>query len=392
MDRNSFIHKIEEQWSSARIVALLGPRQSGKTTLARQYARQSPWKFDPGLQYFDLEDPAHLARLDNPMLALGSLEGLVIIDEVQNRPELFPVLRVLVDRENNPARFLILGSASRDLIRQGAETLAGRIGFVEVTPFHADEVGSTFQDRLWLRGGYPRSFLAETDHSSWLWREAYIKTFLERDVPSLGIQIPAATLRRFWMMLAHVHGQVFNASEIGKSMGIAHTTAARYLDLLSGTFMVRRLMPWYENIKKRQVKSPKFFFRDAGILHRLLGLPDMAALMVHPRMGASWEGFALEQVISLSGADADDVYFWGVHGQGELDLLIHHRGKRLGFEIKYSDHPRVTASHRLALDALSLDRLTIVCPGNSSYPLDEKIGVRGLLDVMDHPETLWTGW
>lgn len=378
MERKSLLHSIEEQWSAARIVALLGPRQAGKTTLARQYARQSSWYFDPRLQYFDLEDPAHLARLDNPMLALGNLEGLVVIDEIQHRPGLFPILRVLADRENNRARFLILGSASRDLLRQGAETLAGRIGFVEVTPFHGHETGWETQDRLWLRGGFPLSYLADTDHASWLWREAYIKTFLERDIPSFGIQIPAATLRRFWMMLAHVHGQVFNASEIGKSMGVAHTTAARYLDVLSGTFMVRRLMPWHENIKKRQVKSPKFFFRDTGILHRLLGLPDMAALAHHPRMGASWEGFALEQVISMSGVDPEDVYFWGVHGQGELDLLIHHRGKRYGFEIKYSDHPRVTSAHRLALDALDLERLTIVCPGLSNHPLDEKIQVRGL--------------
>jgi hypothetical protein len=315
-------------------------------------------------------------RLQNPKLALEGLRGLVVIDEIQLRPELFPVLRVLVDRENVEVKFLILGSASRDLIRQGAETLAGRIGFLEVTPFGSAE--TTEWERLWLRGGLPLSYLAETDEDSWRWRVNYIRTFLERDIPALGIQIPPASLRRFWTMLAHYHGQTFNATEMGRSLGIADTTVKRYLDLLTGTFMVRRLSPWFANVGKRQVKTPKIYFRDSGILHQLLGIPDMAAMVVHPKLGASWEGFALEQTIRMSGAEEEEVYFWGVHNQGELDLLLTQHGKLHGFEVKYTDHPKVTASNRLALQTLGLDRLDIICPGNSSYPLDEKIYVTGL--------------
>ena len=376
MDRSYLLHSIAEQFRVSKVVALLGPRQSGKTTLAREFCKNPGLPFDSGLNYFDLENPAHWERLQNPMLALDFLRGLVVIDEIQLRPDLFPVLRVLADREGCPAKFLILGSASRDLIRQGAETLAGRIGFVEVPPFGMRETPDT--DRLWMRGGFPLSFLAEGEPESWLWRSNYVRTFLERDIPALGIQIPAQTLRRFWTMLAHYHGQLFNASEIGKSLGIADTTARRYLDLLSGTFMVRTLRPWLENIAKRQVKTPKIFFRDSGILHFLMGTPDRAALEVHPRLGASWEGFALEQIIRLSGAAEEEVYFWGVHNQGELDLLLIRNGRRHGFEIKFSEAPRVDSSQRLALECLGLDRLDIVCPGNQSYPLGEKIHVTGL--------------
>jgi len=392
MNRTHLIEALGQQWATAKIVALLGPRQAGKTTLARTYCRESPFPFDPSLNYFDLEDPAQVARLDNPMLALGKLRGLVVIDEIQFRPDLFPVLRVLADREGTPARFLILGSASRDLIRQGSETLAGRISFLEVTPFDAREVSGKDLDRLWLRGGFPLSYLADSDADSWRWRGAYVQTFLERDLPALGLQVPAASLRRFWMMLAHVHGQVFNASELGKSLGIAHTTAARYLDILQGTFMVRRLSPWYENLKKRQVKTPKMYFRDSGILHRLLGIPDEAALAVHPKLGASWEGFALEQIIAWSGAEAEDLYFWGVHGQAELDLLLFVGGKRLGFEIKYTDHPQATRSQRLALEHLKLDGLYIVCPGETFHPLDEKIHVLGLFAIARNSDTIFRAY
>lgn len=333
--------------------------------------------FDAGLNYFDLEDPAHVLRLDAPMLALRSLRGLVVIDEIQLRPDLFPALRVLADRPDRAdTRFLILGSASRDLIRQGAETLAGRIGFVEVTPFGLAETDQA--QRLWVRGGFPLSFLAGTDEDSARWRANYIKTFLERDIPSLGIQIPPMTLRRFWLMLAHYHGQTFNASEIGKNLGVADTTASRYLDILTGTFMVRRLVPWFENLRKRQIKAPKIYFRDSGILHQLLGAGDLASLVVHPKLGASWEGFALEQIIRLSGAAEEEIFFWGVHNQGELDLLILRNGKRHGFEFKYTDAPGRTKSQRLAIESLRLDRLDIVCPGSVSYPLDEKIHVTGL--------------
>jgi predicted AAA+ superfamily ATPase len=376
MQREQMLIRIREELRVSKVVAVLGPRQVGKTTLARRFTEVSGIPFDAGLNYFDLEDPAHVERLRNPKLALENLRGLVVIDEIQLRPELFPILRVLVDREAATTKFLILGSASRDLIRQGSETLAGRIGFLEVTPFGVEETAE--YEKLWLRGGLPLSFLAESTEDSWRWRGNYIRTFLERDIPALGIQIPAASLRRFWTMLAHYHGQTFNASELGRSLALADTTVKRYLDLLTGTFMVRRLAPWFANVGKRQLKTPKVYFRDSGILHHLLGITDMAAMVVHPKLGASWEGFALEQTIRLSGAEEEEVYFWGVHNQGELDLLIARNGKLHGFEVKYTDHPGITASHRLALKHLALDRLDIICPGNASYPLDEKIHVTGI--------------
>ncbi len=376
MERPALLEEIRAQMRVSKVVALLGPRQAGKTTLARRFCEVSDPPFDPGLNYFDLEDPAHLERLRHPKLALEPLRGLVVIDEIQLRPELFGVLRLLSDRPSPDARFLILGSASRDLIRQGAETLAGRIGFVEIAPFGLAE--ATDASRLWVRGGFPLSYLAESDADSWLWRTNYVRTFLERDIPTLGIQIPPASLRRFWMMLAHYHGQNFNASEIGRSLGAADTTVKRYLDILAGTFMVRRLQPWFENLSKRQLKTPKIYFRDSGVLHHHLGIQDMAALVVHPKLGASWEGFALEQVIRLSRATEEEVFFWGIHSQGEIDLLLLRNGKRHGFEVKYTDAPSVTASQRLALECLKLDRIDIVCPGGASYPLDDKIHVTGL--------------
>ena len=384
MNRESLLREIQTQFQSANIVALLGPRQAGKTTLARQFVASGLWPHNPSLNYFDLDDPAQLGRLESPRLALDPLAGLVVIDEIQNRPDLFPILRVLADRNPNPARFLILGSASRDLIQQGSETLAGRIAFVDVTPFSLSETGAPASQALWLRGGFPRSFLAESDDASWRWREAYVKTFLERDIPALGFQIPAVALRRFWMMLAHYHGQQMNASELGKSLGVADTTVRRYLDILVGTFMIRRLTPWYENIKKRQVKTPKIYFRDSGIYHRLMGIAGSEQLVTHPKLGASWEGYALEQLIRISGAPEEDTYFWAVHGQAELDLLLLRNGRRLGFEVKYTDAPRVTASQRLVVDQLKLDALTIVCPGDHDYPLSETIRVRGL-DLFARP-------
>jgi predicted AAA+ superfamily ATPase len=255
---------------------------------------------------------------------------------------------------------------------------------VEITPFSLAETGPDSTDRLWLRGGFPLSFLAASDDASWRWREAYLKTFLERDIPALGIQVPAATLRRFWMMLAHYHGQQFNASELGKSLGVADTTVSRYLDILTGTFMVRRLTPWFENLKKRQIKTPKIYLRDSGILHRLLGIPAMEQMITHPKLGASWEGFALEQIVRSSGVAEEETYFWGVHNQAELDLLLFRGGKRLGFEVKYTDTPKVTPSQRAALEHLKLDSLTIVCPGDADYPLDERIRVCGLSRIGAH--------
>ncbi len=378
MERSRLTSEVQSSLRRAPVVALLGPRQSGKTTLARHVATSGAWPFVDGLNYFDLEDPAHLERLAAPRLALEGLSGLVVIDEIQHRPDLFPVLRVLADRQDHPARFLVLGSASRDLIRQGSESLAGRLAFVEVMPFGLDEAGPDHADALWIRGGYPPSMLAESDEDSWRWRQDYVRTFLERDIPALGLRIPPIALRRFWTMLAHYHGQQFNASEIGKSLGVADTTASRYLDILTGTFMVRRLPPWFENVRKRQVKTPKLYFRDSGILHSLLGIDGMSAAVVHPKLGASWEGFALEQVVRASRAAEEEVFFWGVHNQAELDLLLVRRGRREGFEVKYTDAPRVTASQRMALDVLRLDSLTIVVPGKAAYPLAERVEVRGL--------------
>jgi len=347
--------------------------------LARSYVKAHTPDLPPS-NYFDLEDPTDLARLEDPKLALDGLTGLVVIDEIQRVPELFPLLRTLVDRRPSPARFLILGSASRDLIRQGSETLAGRLTFIEVTPFALREVGTPAQDELWLRGGFPRSFLADSGELSAAWRKSFIRTFLERDIPALGIQIPPQAIRRFWQMLVHYHGQTFNASEIGTSLGASDTTVARYLDILAGTFMVRRLQPWLANIGKRQVKRPKIYFRDSGILHSLLGVPERSALSVHPKLGASWEGFALEEIIRTLGADEEEVFFWGVHGQAELDLLIVRDGKKLGFEFKYSSAPSLTRSMARAHELLELDSLTVIYPGDKRYPLADGIEACGLTE------------
>ena len=263
--------------------------------------------------------------------------------------------------------------------------LRGRIHFIDVLPFALSETGAASLDTLWVRGGFPPSFLAATDEESWQWREQYIRTFLERDIPALGIRIPPLALRRFWMMLAHYHGQAFNASEIAKSLRVADTTATRYLDVLAGTFMMRRLPPWFENLGKRQIKTPKIYFRDAGIYHRLMNIPDRAALVHHPKLGASWEGLALEQIIRTSGASDEDVFFWGVHNQAEIDLLVFQGGWRLGYEVKYTDRPSLSTSQHLALEHLQLDRLTIVTPGEADYPLAERIHVRGLESLVFPP-------
>ena len=383
MERSSLHKRVQELLRTFKVVALLGPRQSGKTTLARQIVSRLP-DFSTEQNYFDLEDPLHLDRLENPKLALERLSGLVVIDEIQRRPELFPVLRVLADRPDAPAQFLILGSASRDLIRQGSETLAGRIAFVEVTPFALSEVGLGDLDKLWLRGGFPLSFLAGDDASSAQWREHYIRTFLERDVPALGIQIPPTALRRFWLMLVHYHGQIFNASDLGRSLNVADTTVKRYLDLLAGTFMVRRLPPWFENIGKRQVKTPKIYFRDSGLLHRLAGINLLDQLHTWPRLGASWEGFALEETLRVADASEEEAYFWSVHGQGELDLMVLKNGKRLGFEFKFADSPKITPAIRMAQSCLKLDQVNLVCPGSMSHLLDDQVRVTGLNHLVRH--------
>lgn len=365
--RPTVINQIDRALNIHPIAALLGPRQCGKTTVARMVAQRQP------STYFDLEDPVDLRRLSAPMTVLQSLSGLVIIDEVQRRPDLFPLLRVLADRPVNPAQFLLLGSASPQLVQGVSESLAGRIGFIDLSGFDLTETGPSERDRLWLRGGFPRSFLAADDSASMLWRQDFIRTFLERDIPQLGITIPAETLRRFWTMVAHYHGQVWNAAEFARSLGTSELTARRYLDILSGAYMVRVLPPWFENISKRQVKAPKIYVRDSGILHALLQLTTMADLQSHPKLGASWEGFAVEQIIRL--LETRDAYYWATHGGAELDLLVRIGGKHYGFEFKYADAPGTTRSMRIALEDLSLEHLWVVYPGGQDYALDARISV-----------------
>ncbi len=351
--RPAVIAQIDRALVVHPIAALLGPRQCGKTTVARMIGEQRP------ATYFDLENPVDVRRLSAPLTVLERMSGLVIIDEVQQQPDLFDLLRVLVDRPDNPARFLLLGSASPQLVRGVSQSLAGRIGFVDLAGFDLTEVDVSQRDRLWLRGGFPRSFLAEDDLSSLTWRESFMRTFLERDIPQLGITIPAETLRRFWTMVAHYHGQLWNAAEFARSLGASEVTARRYLDILAGAYMVRVLPPWFENIGKRQIKSPKVYIRDSGILHGLLQLGQVADVQSHPKLGASWEGFAIEQIISL--LDTRDAYFWATHGGAELDLLVRVRGKQYGFEIKYADAPGSSRS------------MQVVYPGKHSYAIDARI-------------------
>jgi predicted AAA+ superfamily ATPase len=381
LERKQILALIKRQLSLFPVVALLGARQVGKTTLARQIATTEG---DAGLpvHFFDLEDPTHLARLTDPMLALPPLEGLVVIDEIQLKTDLFPILRVLCDRPNSKTRFLILGSASPDLLRQGAETLAGRIAFIEVSPFGLFESPDLNPMQLWDRGGYPRSILAGSNEASVSWRTEYLKTFLERDIPQLGFSIPALAMRRFWIMLAHYHGQTINYSELGRSLDISDSTVRRYLDILAGAYVVRRVQPWFENIKKRQVKAPKVYIRDSGILHTLLSISDLHALQTNPKLGASWEGFALEEIAKVLGLREEETYFWSIHGQGELDLLLFKGGKRIGVEFKYTSTPAVTKSMNLAIDTLKLDTLKIVHPGAGIWPLSDGITCYGLGELI----------
>jgi predicted AAA+ superfamily ATPase len=349
------------------VTALLGPRQSGKTTLARQIQAEQ------GAVFFDLESQPDRRRLQNPELVLSAMQGLVILDEIQAMPELFATLRVLVDRPETRLRFLVLGSASPQLVRGASESLAGRVEFVELTGFDIAEVGASAWRELWLRGGFPRSFLADSDADSLVWRENFIRTFLERDIPQFGIGVAPAAMRRFWTMLAHGHGQTFNASELGRAMSLADKTVRVYLDILSDTFMVRQLQPWFQNIGKRQVKSPKIYLRDSGILHALINLEREATLLSHPRVGASWEGFALEQVLAaLRPADA---YFWATHAGAELDLLFFQGGRRFGIEFKFSEAPRPSRSMHIALDDLDLAHLWIVAPVHEPFVVHERMTV-----------------
>jgi hypothetical protein len=359
------------------VVALFGPRQCGKTTLARQVADAE------GAEYFDLEDPVSQRRLSEPMFALGDLRGLVVIDEVQRQPELFPMLRVLADRKPLPARFLILGSASPELLRQSSESLAGRIALVEMGGFNLSELGAEDMRRLWWRGRFPRSFLAKSEAACRAWQENFIQTFLERDIRQFGVQSPPVVFRRLWMMLAHYHGQIWNASELARSLGESHTTVKRHLDVLTGALMVRQLQPWHENLGKRQVKSPKIYIRDTGLLHALLGVPSFRFLEGHPKLGASWEGLVIEELLQLLGER--NVYFWGTQSGADLDLLLLVGGARYGVEVKYGDAPGVTKSMRIALDDLGLRHLFVVYPGHEAFELDKRVTVLPLEQIRARP-------
>ena len=370
--RAEYLRLVGRATARSPVTALLGPRQCGKTTLARAFAETRDATF------FDLESEVDLRRLANPEMVLGALRGLVVLDEIQRAPHLFNALRVLVDRPGVDARFLILGSASPDLVRGVSESLAGRVEFIELAGFGLDETRVGNWRQLWLRGGFPRSYLALSDADSMAWRDGFVRTFLERDIPQLGVSTPATAMRRFWTMLAHWHGQTWNASEIGRSMSATDKTVRRYLDLLTGTYMVRQLQPWFENLAKRQVKAPKVYLRDTGVLHALLGLGSDEALLSHPGAGASWEGFAIEEVLTaLRPANA---WFWGAHGGGEIDLLVLENVRRLGFEMKFSEAPDVSRSMYNIVDTLRLDQLFVVCPGTESYPVTERVSVLSLSD------------
>ena len=378
--RTAILDSMRTALTRSPVVVLSGPRQCGKTTLARELL--SP----DSVNYFDLEDPTSLARLDEPMTALGPLTGLVVIDEIQRRPDLFPVLRVLADRRPNPASFLILGSASGDLLRQSSESLAGRVERIAIGGFTLGEVGPDALDTLWLRGGFPLSFLATEERDSIAWREQFVQTLLERDLPQWGVGVPATALRRFWTILAHYHGQTWNAADAARTLGSAESTVRRYLDLLTDAFMVRQLQPYHANLKKRQVKSPKVYLRDSGVLHRLLGIDEAKRLLTHPKLGASWEGFAIEQV--LASEPHDQAYFWATHQGAEIDLVLQRGDKLLGVECKRADAPKMTPSIRTALADLGLAHVAVVYPGTKRYPIAENIEVVPVADLAN-PGTLF---
>jgi predicted AAA+ superfamily ATPase len=369
IERRREIETLRKLLAGYPVVGIIGARQIGKTTLARSFAAEAKGS----RTYFDLENPEDAARLREPMLALKGLKGLVVIDEIQHHPDLFPILRVLVDRVRPSVRFLVLGSASPELLRQGSESLAGRIIYHELEGFGLDEVGIENYPRLWLRGGFPKSYLARTLADSDEWRRGFIRTFLERDLPQLGINIRSAALRRFWTMLAHYHGLVWNSSEFARSFGVADTTVRNYLDLLNSALVVRELSAWHENISKRQVKSPKVYIADSGLLHSLLGIPSQRDLEAHPKLGASWEGFVIGHLVRRLGARPEECFFWATHAGSELDLLIAIGRNRLGFEIKRSTSPRFTPSIRNALVDLKLRRLDVIHAGDQTFSLSERV-------------------
>jgi len=363
--RNHLLDTLRAALGRRPIVVLTGPRQCGKTTLARELLPED------APAYFDLEDPVSLRRLDEPITALAQLRGLVVIDEIQRRPDLFPVLRVLADRRDAPARFLILGSASGDLLRQSSESLAGRMERIEIGGFTLAEVGPEGADALWQRGAFPRSWLARTEADSLAWRKQFVRALLERDLPQWGVRIPAVALLRFWTMLAHYHGQTWNAADPARALGLNATTTQRYLDLLTDALMVRQLQPWLANLGKRQVRAPKIYVRDSGLLHQLLGIGTEKELLMHPKVGASWEGFVIEQVLATE--PHDEAWFWGTHQGAEIDLLLRRGDRWFGVECKRADAPKLTPSIRIALDDLHLERVAIVYPGSKRYALTDRV-------------------
>lgn len=373
--RPSLSERITTSIAKVPVTVLTGPRQSGKTTLARTFLDQH------SLNYFDLEDPVGLSRLDQPVTALGELRGLVVIDEIQRRPELFPVLRVLVDRGEEDLRFLILGSAGGDLMRQSSESLAGRTRVIEIGGFDLSEVGAGRADQLWLRGGMPRSFLASDDRTSLEWRRDFVRALLERDLPQWGVRIPAAALQRFWSALAHRHAQLWNATDLARALRVDPSTARRYLDLLTDALVVRQLQPWHANLAKRQVRSPKVYVRDSGLLHQLLGIADTRSLLTHAKVGSSWEGFAIEQILATQAHD--DAWFWSVHQGAEIDLLLRRGDELHGVEVKRADAPTLSRSLRTAVDDLGLARASIIYPGTRRYPLDDKVEVVPLTELAE---------
>jgi predicted AAA+ superfamily ATPase len=365
VSRRRILDQIRVSLGRVPVVVLTGPRQSGKTTLAREFLSED------SVNYFDLEDPVSLTRLEQPRTALETLQGLVVIDEVQRRPDLFPILRVLADRRSQPARFLILGSASGDLMRQSAESLAGRMERIEIAGFTLEEVGAESVATLWRRGGFPLAYLARTEQDSIAWRKQFIQTLLERDLPQWGVRVPAVALLRFWTMVAHYHGQVWNAAEPARALGVNTSTTSRHLDLLTDALMVRQLQPWHANLGKRQVKSPKVYVRDSGLLHQLLGVGSEKALLSHPKLGASWEGFVIEQV--LASEPHDEAWFWATYQGAEIDLLLRRGDRLFGVECKRADAPRLTPSIRVALEDLGLERVAVVYPGAQRYALAERV-------------------
>ncbi len=375
IQRLSWLNNIRTALVRSRVVTLIGPRQCGKTTLAREFLPED------SANYFDLEDPVSLSRLDEPMTALGSLKGLVVIDEVQRRPDLFPVIRVLVDRKDYEGRFLILGSASGDLLRQSSETLAGRMETLTLSGFSLGELGYESMDRHWLRGGFPLSYLATTNTDSMAWRKGFIQALLERDFPQWGVRTSSTALWRFWTMLAHYHGQTWNAAEPARAMGVSESTIRRYLDLLSDAFMVRQLQPWHANLRKRQVKSPKIYIRDSGLLHQLLGVGSERELLTHPKIGASWEGYVIEEVLDV--VRPDEAFFWATHQGAEIDLILRINGKMFGVECKRTDAPGMTPSIRIALDDLKLEAIAVVYPGDKRFPIAPGVNAIPLREVLN---------